>query len=371
MTAPETSTTPLRPGLAGRLDRARAGLGRRVSRVRGTLPAVVQIAVAATAAFAVAHYGLGHEAPLLAGTVTISSLGLVRDARPIRVLETVIGMVLGILVAETIILLAGAGWWQLTLALATAIVTARFLSPQASFAIAAAIQSFIVVALPPSVPYLRLIDGLIGAATALLATVLIPRNPIRAVTADGRVLFRRFDAAARAVARGLDRGDRTRAERGLERARGLHPAVDAWAESLDSGVAVARISPFLRRQRAELARQQRVLANMDYAVRNLRVIARRAVYLCEDGTARPAAAGLLTELARCAELIAQSLTDIAYEPVAQNALHAVAHRLHPEAVAGSSLAEMNLIGALRPLAVDLLVASGVPPAEARAALPRA
>ncbi|WP_231637193.1 FUSC family protein [Microbacterium sp. No. 7] len=365
------ATAPIRPGLPGRIDRGRASLALRAARVRGTVPATVQIAVAATVAFVVAHYVLGHESPLLAGTVTISSLGLVRDARPIRVLETVVGMVLGIFVAETIVLLAGAGWWQLAMALILTILIARFLSSHASFAIAAAIQSFIVLALPASgVPYLRLLDGLVGAAAALLATVLIPRNPVRAVTADGHVLFARFEAASRAVVQGLRRGDRHRAERGLERARATQAAVDAWAESLDSGAAVARISPLLRRQRSELARQQRVLANMDYAVRNLRVIARRAAYLCDDGTARPVPADLLAELVRGADLIAQSLTDIAYEPAAQSALRAVATRLHPEAIAGASLGEANLIGALRPLAVDLLTASGVPPSEARAALPR-
>ena len=202
------ATAPIRPGLPGLVDRGRASLSRRWARVRGTLPAIVQIAVAATAAFAFAHYVLGHEAPLLAGTVTISSLGLVRDARPIRVLETVVGMVLGILVAETIVVFTGVGWWQLAMALVITVVIARFLSPQASFAIAAAIQSFIVLALPASAPYLRLVDGLVGAAAALLTTVLVPRNPIRAVTADGRALFALFEAAAGAVVLGLRRGDR-------------------------------------------------------------------------------------------------------------------------------------------------------------------
>ena len=51
--------------------------------------AILQIVVATTGAYAFAHYVLGHPAPLLAATVCVSSLGLVRDARPRRVLETV------------------------------------------------------------------------------------------------------------------------------------------------------------------------------------------------------------------------------------------------------------------------------------------
>ncbi|MFT4214447.1 MAG: FUSC family protein [Microbacterium sp.] len=363
-------TVPIRTGFAGRVDRMRSGLAGRVVRVRASLPAIVQIVVAATAAFAVAHYVLGHTAPLLAGTVTISSLGLARVARPMRVLETVVGMVLGIFVAETIVLFTGIGWWQIALALFVTVIIARFVSPQAGFAIPAAIQSFIVLALPATVPYSRLVDGLVGAAAALLTTVLVPRNPIRTVSADGRVLFERFSRAAAPIVQGLRRGDRFRAERGLERARNLQSAVDAWAESIGSGLAVARISPFLRRQRAELDRQQRILANMDYAVRNLRVIARRAVYLCDDGAARPVIAALLAEIVRGAEVVGRSLDDIADEPAAQSALRAIAVRLHPDVVAGGSVGDVSFVGALRPLAVDLLAASGVAPAEARATLPR-
>ncbi|MFN8085699.1 MAG: hypothetical protein U0Q04_01645 [Microbacterium sp.] len=94
-------------GLRGRIS-PRRGL----DRVRGSLGAIAQIVLAATGAFAFAHYVLGHPAPLLAATVTISSLGLVRDARPRRVAETVVGMVLGILIAELIVLVAGIGWWS-------------------------------------------------------------------------------------------------------------------------------------------------------------------------------------------------------------------------------------------------------------------
>ena len=60
--------------------------------------------------------------------------------------------------------------------------------------------------------------------------------------------------------------------------------------SLESSVAIARISPFLRRQRVELARHERMLDSMDLAARNLRVVARRAVYLEDDGQPRPVVA---------------------------------------------------------------------------------
>jgi hypothetical protein len=147
--------------------------------------------------------------------------------------------------------------------------------------------------------------------------------------------------------------------------------VDRWRDSLDSGLAIARISPFLRRQRFELARHERIRQSMDLATRNLRVVARRVVYLCDDGVARPIAADILAELARSSDLLGRSLEDISLQPIARETLRAVAGRLDPAAVLPSAgLGDQNLIAAMRPLAVDLLVATGMDTADARSCVPR-
>ncbi|EPD85087.1 hypothetical protein HMPREF1529_01700 [Microbacterium sp. oral taxon 186 str. F0373] len=342
-----------------------------IDRAIVSAPAIAQIVIAATAAFSFAHYVLGHAAPLLAATVTVSSLGLVRDARPRRVLETVIGMVVGILVAELIVFVAGIGWWQLGITLTASLIVARFLSPQPAFAIAAAMQSAIVMVIPVSVPFLRMIDGLVGGVMALLVTALLPRSPLRTVAREGAALFWAFDGAVSTLVQALRRGDAVRAERGLAKARALQGLVDQWRAGIESGSEIARISPFLRRQRSEFQRQDRIRLHLDLATRNLRVIARRVVYLCDDRQPRPIAADLLTELAAGARLIAESLGDISYEPAAREAVRAVAARLDPTVLADrSSAVDQTLIGALRPLAVDLMTAAGMPADEARAAIPR-
>lgn len=351
--------------------RTRLNPRRGLVRVRESAIPILQIVVAATGAFVFAVYALGHPAPLIAATVTVSSLGLVRDARPRRVLETVIGMLVGIVVAEVLLFVFGSGWWQLALALAVTLAVARFLSAQPGFAIAAAIQSLIVMVIPASVPWARLADGVVGGIAALLVTALIPRNPRRAEIQDGTDLFAAIDSTAGTLAQALRRGDRLRAERGLEKARALQSLVDGWRESLDSGLAISRISPFLRRQRFDLGRHERIRQAMDLATRNLRVIARRVVYLCDDGVARPVSAELLAELIRACDLVGASLNDISFEPVAQEALRAVAGRLDPATLLpDAGLGDHNLIAALRPLAVDLLVATGMTSAEARACVPR-
>lgn len=367
MSDPEPPTTATVVTTGWRRIDPRPGL----ARVRESAIPITQIVVAMSGAYAFAHYALGHSTPLIAATVTVSSLGLVRDARPRRVAETVVGMLVGILIAEIVVLVAGSGWWQLAIAVSVTLVVARFLSAQPGFAIAAAIQTIVAILIPGGAPFERLLDGVIGGVAALAVTALIPRNAVRGEVREARALFAGFDSALGTLAQALRRGDRFRAERGLGKARALQARTDSWGTSLESGLAVARISPFLRRQRFELERHERVRQSMDFAVRNLRVIARRAVYLVDDGAARPVAATLLADIARAGALVADALEDLSLEPVAREAVAAVAARLDPAAVLpGASLGDHNLIAAMRPLTVDLLTATGLPPDEARRIVPR-
>lgn len=180
-----------------------------------------------------------------------------------------------------------------------------------------------------------------------------------------------FAGAIATLTQALRLGDRIRSERALEKARALQPRVDEWKSSIDTARAMARISPFLLRDRSELERYDRIAGSMDLATRNLRVVARHVRYLSDDSLARPVAADVLAELARGADLVAESLEDISLEPAAREALQMVAQRLDPGVlVAGAPLGDQNLIVSMRPLAVDLLTASGVPSLEARKIVPR-
>lgn len=336
--------------------RPRVGL----ARLRDSWIAIVQIVVAATAAFVVAHLVLGHTTPLLAATVTISSLGLLRDARPSRVAQTVAGMLTGIAIAELLLLFTGPGWWQLAVALALTLTVGRFVSPSPQFPISAAIQTAIAFMLPlGEFPGARLLDGAIGGALALLVTSLLPRNPMRAVVRDAREVFDGIDRAMARVVQGLRRGDRLRAERGLARARDLQQPVHVWGASLESGQAVSRMSPFLRGRRQELARLQRMQQAIDLATRNLRVVARRVHYAVDDGEERPELADVVAAVQRAAGLVAESVEDPAREAQARAALAEIAATLDPAALLPRArLGDQNVVASLRPMVVDLLVAAG-------------
>jgi hypothetical protein len=142
-------------------------------------------------------------------------------------------MVLGILIAELIVLVAGIGWWQLGLTLAASLLVARFLSAQPAFAIAAAIQAAIVMVIPASVPFLRLADGVVGGVAALLVTALVPRSPLRAVAAEGADVFADFDRAVATLVQGPRRPHARNA--GSRRRARCRTSIDQWRVAIDSG----------------------------------------------------------------------------------------------------------------------------------------
>lgn len=348
--------------------RPRVGL----ARLRESWVAIAQIVLAASASFGIAHLLIGHATPLLAVTVTVSSLGLARDARPSKVLQTVAGMLTGIAISEVALLFLVPGWWELAVVLTVTLVVARFLSPSPQFPIAAAIQTAIAFMLPlGQFTGMRILDGAVGGATALLITALLPRNPMRAVLRDGYELFDDLDRTMNRVIQGLRRGDRLRAERGLAKARELQGPLARWATSIETGQAISSMSPFLRSRRLELQRLRRMQEGMDLATRNLRVVARRAHYAVEDGEPREELADLVADVRRAASLVAGAVGDVEAEERARQALREIAARLDPAALLPKArLGDQNVVLSLRPMIVDLLVAAGEPRDVAAHDIPR-
>lgn len=341
-------------------------------RVGESTPAILQIVLAVAAAYSIAHWGLGHAVPVLAVTVTINSLGFARDARPRRVAESVLGILLGIALADGLSLLLGKGLWQLLLVLLVVFVVGRAVSTNPAFAVAAALPSALVVLLPipEGGPFGRSLDGLVGGAIALLVTALVPRDPRRAALRDGRTLFRVFDESLGGIADALAEADPGAGELALGRLRRTQTLVDAWRVSHDTALSVARISPFLRRFVPELQRHSRVLEAADLTSRHLRHIARRAEFLVRDGVPRPELAGVMSEVQTAARLLGGELDDPQLTGAARSLLTDLARRLDPATVIpDAGVADQALLLLVRPLVVDLLVGSGSTLEEARALLP--
>ena len=184
-------------------------------------------------------------------------------------------------------------------------------------------------------------------------------------------LFSVFVESLGSIVDALDDADPASAALALERLRRTQPLVDAWRTSLDTAIAVARVSPWLRARLSDYRRNARVLEAADLASRHLRTLARRIEFLVRDGDSRPALAGLVRSIAVGVGLLGDELADPQVAGAARSLLTDVMRRLDPAVVipdAGISDAAVVLM--LRPLLVDLLVGTGMPIDEARALLPK-
>ncbi|QTX03974.1 FUSC family protein [Agromyces archimandritae] len=334
-------------------------------------PGIVQISVTALASWAFAHYVLGHPYPIIAAVVAITALGFVADTRPLRVLETVAGMTLGIALAELLLIAFGPGVVQYAVALVLTLSVARFVSATPGFAISAAVQCTLVMIMPApdGGPFTRTIDALIGGAAALAATALIPRDAGRAAMRAGRRLIGEHAAVLDALADALAHGDAPAVEAVLERARTIDAAVESWRTAVDSGIAIARVSPFARRRRFDLERQRGMLTAMDLATRNLRVVARRSAWAAREGIPKPELGDLVGRVGLVAGILADSLDDVSLAAVARQSLSEIAKHLDPgRMLPAEAIAEQNVVHALRPYTVDLLQATGLGIDEARGRL---
>ncbi len=343
-----------------------------VRRLRGSIPAILQITVTAVAAVAFAQIVLGHPQPIVAAIVAINALGFARVARPLGVLETVVAMSLGIALAEVLLLAFGAGLLQYALALVLTLAVARLVTGNAVYALAAAVQCSLVmlVSAPAGGPFTRTLDAVVGGVFALVATAVIPRDPRTTAAHDGRRLIEEHVAVLQELSTALGAGDQHAAGLALSRARATQPLVDEWTGSVDSGLAIVRVSPLARRSRFDLQRQRVMLTGLEQATRNLRVLARRIEWQLRDGRPRAEIAELLRRIALSLGPLADSLSDVSAQPIARQSLSEILRNLDPEHfLPETSVSDRNTLHALPPYLVDLLRATGLSLDEARALLP--
>lgn len=344
-----------------------------LARVRDSLWTIGTIVLAATISYTIARYGLSHPVPLLAVTVAISSLGFARDTRPDRVLTTAVAMVLGVALSETLLIVYGSGVLQLFFAIGLSLLLARLISANPAFALTVALQAVLVQLLqePTGGVFARAIDGVVGAAVALLFTALLPRNPIKLARADARELFEIFKNTLADIRSALTSNDVALADSALERIRKTQPLVDNWKSSLESAEAISKISPFYRWATKEVASQLVVMRAMDLATRNLRVLARRVDFVVRDGRSREQLASLVSKLIIAVDLIESATDDFSMSQKARKYVSKLTRQLDPASFDPPlSISDVAVLMQIRPLSVDLCQAAGLDVEKAKELLPK-
>ncbi len=353
--------------------------------VRGGWWQILQTAVAAGAAWVLASLILEQEEPpVFASIAAVISLGLAVGRRLRRTVALLIGVAVGVVVADLIVIVFGIGAPQMGLLVALAMVLTTFFFEGEELAVnEAAISAMILtVAFYPSeagFPLERLSEALVGAGTALLINALLPINPERMVRTAAHPVFDESVVVLEETAAALEEGDPERAQNALAKARAIDDRVSGFKEALAAGRETARIAPPRRRALWHLELYAAAADQIDLTVRDVRALARAALSVVQPEAEDPVPERLLAAirgLARATEALAAYLQTSGDPPdetrrLALEAATEASTLLEEHEDLASNLGVNALVDQIHSSAVDLIGGTGMDRAEALQALQEA
>jgi uncharacterized membrane protein YgaE (UPF0421/DUF939 family) len=348
-------------------------LAARLARLRRNGLVIAQASVAAGLAWLAATEVLGHQRPFFAPVSAILTVGLTYGQRRRRAAEIVIGVAVGILVGDALVLGIGTGAWQLTLVIALAMAAALLLGTGPLLATQASVSAALVVTLQPPGSGLeaeRFVDALVGGGFALaISSLVLPTTPLTLVRDAARPVLDELAAVLEDIADALERRDLDAAGRALARARDMSEEEERFLEAVEAGRETAATAPHSRGRREELELYATAAGQLDLAIRNVRVLARgvrRAIEL--EDNAPPAVPAAMRDLAQALDDLAVELErGDAADDVRAAVLRAAA-RATGTLEQTSNLSVSAIIGQIRFTATDILRGLGDSPADAREAV---
>jgi uncharacterized membrane protein YgaE (UPF0421/DUF939 family) len=353
-----------------------AALTRAAQRLLGARRTFAQVALAIGGSWALSTLVLGYRLPFFAPIAAVIVLNSPAQ-RGRRALEVVVGVAAGIAVADLLVLIIGTGGWQLVLVAVLAMVVVTAAGGGPLVVTQAAVAAILVVTIQPPtidlVPH-RFIHAVVGGATALTVTALLPPAPDRQLRRALRPLVSALVATLAAVADALHRDDLEAGRVALGRARELDAELDALRDSVQIAEETARITPLRRQQRHLVDSFAGAVDQLDLAVRDTRVLARASVALLrhtdahEDEGAPPELGDAVLDLADAVHALGERLVDGASTGPIRDHAGAAAARTRPLFGGTRDLAISRVVGQIRSTGIDLLRGSGLETEDAQRTL---
>jgi uncharacterized membrane protein YgaE (UPF0421/DUF939 family) len=269
--------------------------------------------------------------------------------------------VLGIAIASVLVFVIGTGPLQIAVLVILAMTAALVFRGGELLTNEAAISAILLASIEPAATGFsadRILEGLIGGGVGLaVASFLLPPDPATMVGQVAQNVFGKLGRTLEETAEALIDGNPARAEHALISARRLDDDIEELEDVLSVAVETARFSPARRSGLDLMQRYERTMPQLDFAVRNTRVLARYAARQVRQGEPAPHLGGAVRELASSvwvlAALYEQPERNSDLREVARGAAHAAEdiHEREP------SLLTTQIVGQVRSVAVDLVRAA--------------
>ncbi len=336
---------------------------------------ILQCALAAGIAWFIASDLLGHDTPFFAPIAAVVGLGTSYGQRFRRVLEVTLGVAIGVLIADWLVISIGAGWWQLALIVGLSMSVAILLDGGQLFVTQAAVQAIVVVAfLPnPGESFNRWTDALIGGAVALVAATIVPGAPLRKPWEHASRVLRKESELLRATAMIMlspdAEGQSERALDLLADARSTDYLIRELLSAADEGLDVVTSSPFRLHHRTHLEHISQLVEPLDRSLRSTRVLVRHTAIAAYHQRDIPESyAGLCQDLADATDALAEALMRSRTAESARPGLLLFGQSTGL-VVRTTELSAEVILAQLRSITVDLLMVTGLGQFESTNALP--
>jgi uncharacterized membrane protein YgaE (UPF0421/DUF939 family) len=335
-------------------------------RLRANWRWVAQAALATAPAWALAQVAFGHERPIFAPVAGLIAVSTTLGQRRRYAVEMVLGVALGIGIADALFTLIGSGTWQIAAIVVGAMVAAVALGGSAVLVSEAAVSALLVVAVQPPGTGLsgaRFLDSLLGGVIGLVVTSVLPASPGRTVHRAAAYLLGEIAATIDDVATALERRDPEPAERAWTRASEIDP--DVLRDAVAAGRETLRLAPWLRGTRAQFARYARAATQIDNAVTSVEALSRGAVRAIAQGdNVPPPVAEALRELGDAVRRLEGTLDEGGDETAVREPALRAAARATLVLEQTANLSVSLIVVQVRSTAVDLLRGSGLDRDEA-------
>jgi len=340
-------------------------------RVQTAAAPVAQAAVAASIAFLIGRYLIGHQTPFFAAFAAWACLGFSFKREVRKVAEVGIAVIIGVTVGDIVGQTIGSGWWQVAVALFGAALFARFIDHGIQLTSTAGAQAIIITGIPNLTggPYGRAIDAIIGASVACLMAVLLPADPRKQLRAALGKAAKSLADTVELLGTAARTGDYELAEAALDKARKADATVSAAVENTQTALHQAQLT-LNRRHEAELANFVHQARLVDQALQAVQILARRAAHdlAYADPSGRGQLADVLAEFAGGVRELSSAMAANEDTAAARVRLQHAANQLDPDIAAGDLPVQAQLI-LMRSAVVDTLQATGLSNLAASAPLP--
>lgn len=360
----------------GTLERLRTldnTVQRRIRRVWKSRLTIIQATLAAGLSYMAAQIAVGHPTPFFAPIAAVIILGLSGGERVKRALELTIGCSIGVAIGDLVIYGIGSGSWQIAVVVLVSMIVAMFISRSALVSNQVSIGAILIATLMPpgtSAGTDRAIDAFIGGAVAIVIIAVLPNSPLTEGRAEVSKIMGIAAGVLHDVATALKDGDVAALNEALAAVRGTQGNINAMLAAVKGAKETSTLSPIRWNEKHRVRSMERILGPVDNAIRNVRVLARRAVILGEDHDyVHPDQIAMIDELADIAHSLSElydkrtgNRTDISEargisEPVAR--LRALGARADESMCQGRVLSAAVILAQTRSIIVDLLQVCGM------------